>query len=53
MAINLAKYIAEENQSNEEASDVHRLVGKWLAETRSSKSVIKPMHDFLYIDKHI
>ncbi|CAO2819072.1 unnamed protein product [Amaranthus hypochondriacus] len=38
MAINLAKYIAEENQSNEEASDVHRLVGKWLAETRSSNS---------------
>ncbi|XP_021718930.1 serine/threonine-protein kinase ATM-like isoform X2 [Chenopodium quinoa] len=38
MAINLAKYIAEENQSNEDASDVHRLVGKWLAETRSSNS---------------
>ncbi|KAL2936046.1 Serine/threonine-protein kinase ATM [Bienertia sinuspersici] len=38
MAVNLAKYIAEENQSNQEASDVHRLVGKWLAETRSSNS---------------
>ncbi|XP_074316262.1 serine/threonine-protein kinase ATM [Silene latifolia] len=38
MAINLGKYIAELNQSNEESSDVHRLVGKWLAETRSSNS---------------
>ncbi|XP_048500072.1 serine/threonine-protein kinase ATM isoform X3 [Beta vulgaris subsp. vulgaris] len=38
MAINLAKYIADENQSSEEASEVHRLVGKWLAETRSSNS---------------
>lgn len=49
MAINLAKYIADENQSSEEASEVHRLVGKWLAETRSSKSVIKTMHVFLCI----
>ncbi|XP_044477149.1 serine/threonine-protein kinase ATM isoform X3 [Mangifera indica] len=38
MAINLAKYISENYQLNEEASDVHRLVGKWLAETRSSNS---------------
>ena len=37
MAINLAKYISENYQLNEEASDVYRLVGKWLAETRSSK----------------
>ncbi|KAK9684733.1 hypothetical protein RND81_10G228300 [Saponaria officinalis] len=38
MAINLGKYIAELNQPNEESSDVHRLVGKWLAESRSSNS---------------
>ncbi|KAJ0047583.1 hypothetical protein Pint_15443 [Pistacia integerrima] len=38
MAINLAKYISENYQLNEEAPDVHRLVGKWLAETRSSNS---------------
>ncbi|KAL9227455.1 hypothetical protein vseg_003141 [Gypsophila vaccaria] len=38
MAINLGKYIAELNQPNEESSDVHRVVGKWLAETRSSNS---------------
>ncbi|KAJ8427337.1 hypothetical protein Cgig2_030602 [Carnegiea gigantea] len=38
MAINLGKYIAEQILSNEESSDVHRLVGKWLAETRTSNS---------------
>ncbi|KAK3035322.1 hypothetical protein RJ639_034030 [Escallonia herrerae] len=38
MAINLAKYVSENYQLNEEASDVYRLVGKWLAETRSSNS---------------
>ncbi|GAB2269841.1 hypothetical protein Dimus_004759 [Dionaea muscipula] len=38
MAINLGKYIAENNQLDKESSDVHRLVGKWLAETRSSNS---------------
>ncbi|PRQ24322.1 putative non-specific serine/threonine protein kinase [Rosa chinensis] len=38
MAISLAKYVAEYSLSNEESSDVHRLVGKWLAETRSSSS---------------
>lgn len=38
MAISLAKYVAEYSLSNEESSDVHRLVGKWLAETRSSNS---------------
>lgn len=37
MAINLAKYILDHYQLDEEASNVHRLVGKWLAETRSSK----------------
>ena len=37
MAISLAKYIIQNYESNEEASDVYRLVGKWLAETRSSK----------------
>ncbi|XP_071734165.1 serine/threonine-protein kinase ATM [Rutidosis leptorrhynchoides] len=38
MAINLAKYISENCKLNEEAADVNRLVGKWLAETRSSNS---------------
>ncbi|RDY13102.1 Serine/threonine-protein kinase ATM, partial [Mucuna pruriens] len=38
MAINLAMYISENYCSNEEASDVYRLIGKWLAETRSSNS---------------
>lgn len=37
MAISLAKYVSQNFLSNEESSDVHRLVGKWLAETRSSK----------------
>ncbi|KAH9776171.1 serine/threonine-protein kinase ATM [Citrus sinensis] len=40
MAINLAKYISENYESNEEAPDVYRLVGKWLAESRSSNSRI-------------
>ncbi|KAM1451845.1 hypothetical protein ACFX2I_038908 [Malus domestica] len=38
MAISLAKYVSQNFVSNEESSDVHRLVGKWLAETRSSNS---------------
>lgn len=38
MAINLAKYISQNHQSNEVISDVYRLVGKWLAESRSSNS---------------
>ncbi|XP_065875882.1 serine/threonine-protein kinase ATM isoform X2 [Euphorbia lathyris] len=38
MAISLAKYISQNCHSNEEVSDVYRLVGKWLAETRSSNS---------------
>ncbi|XP_017218492.1 serine/threonine-protein kinase ATM [Daucus carota subsp. sativus] len=38
MAINLAKYISQNYPSNAGASDVYRLVGKWLAETRSSNS---------------
>ncbi|KAF5476799.1 hypothetical protein F2P56_003496 [Juglans regia] len=38
MAISLAKYIIQNYQSAEEAADVYRLVGKWLAETRSSNS---------------
>ncbi|XP_075107784.1 serine/threonine-protein kinase ATM isoform X4 [Nicotiana tabacum] len=38
MAINLAKYISLNHQTNENASDVFRLIGKWLAETRSSNS---------------
>jgi len=37
MAINLAMYISQNYHSNEEASDAYRLIGKWLAETRSSK----------------
>ncbi|KAI3914770.1 hypothetical protein MKW98_002006 [Papaver atlanticum] len=35
MAINLAKYVLHNTR---EASNVYRLVGKWLAETRSSNS---------------
>ncbi|CAH1451498.1 unnamed protein product [Lactuca virosa] len=38
MVINLAKYISENRKMNEAAADVYRLVGKWLAETRSSNS---------------
>ncbi|XP_058200970.1 serine/threonine-protein kinase ATM-like isoform X2 [Rhododendron vialii] len=38
MAINLAKYISQNHQSSEVISDVYRLVGKWLAESRSSNS---------------
>ncbi|GER56830.1 serine/threonine-protein kinase ATM [Striga asiatica] len=38
MAINLADYISQNQQLKEEAPDVFRLVGKWLAETRSSNS---------------
>ncbi|KAK7281904.1 hypothetical protein RIF29_10269 [Crotalaria pallida] len=38
MAINLAIYISQNYHSNDEASDVYRLIGKWLAETRSSNS---------------
>ncbi|XP_057952318.1 serine/threonine-protein kinase ATM [Malania oleifera] len=38
MAINLAKYISKNYPLNEEASNVYRLVGKWLAENRSSNS---------------
>ncbi|GFZ03744.1 serine/threonine-kinase ATM-like protein [Actinidia rufa] len=38
MAINLAKYISQSYKSNEVISDVYRLVGKWLAESRSSNS---------------
>jgi hypothetical protein len=41
MAINLGIYISENYQSNKEASDVYRLIGKWLAETRSSKLLNK------------
>ncbi|XP_047341337.1 serine/threonine-protein kinase ATM [Impatiens glandulifera] len=38
MAINLGKYILENCQSSEVISDACQLVGKWLAETRSSNS---------------
>ncbi|KAL0417040.1 UNVERIFIED_CONTAM: Serine/threonine-protein kinase ATM [Sesamum latifolium] len=38
MAINLADYISQNHCLKEEAADVFRLVGKWLAETRSSNS---------------
>ncbi|PIN15510.1 Non-specific serine/threonine protein kinase [Handroanthus impetiginosus] len=38
MAINLADYISQSHQLKEEAPDVFRLVGKWLAENRSSNS---------------
>nr|XP_029123739.1 serine/threonine-protein kinase ATM isoform X3 [Elaeis guineensis] len=38
MAINLARYILQNYSQGEEISNVYRLVGKWLAETRSSNS---------------
>ncbi|KAJ8771786.1 hypothetical protein K2173_026963 [Erythroxylum novogranatense] len=38
MAISLAKYISENCHSDDETSNVYRLVGKWLAENRSSNS---------------
>ncbi|KAF7136371.1 hypothetical protein RHSIM_Rhsim08G0157900 [Rhododendron simsii] len=38
MAINLAKYISQNHQSSEVISDVYRLVGKCIAESRSSNS---------------
>uniref|UniRef100_A0A1D1Z750 Serine/threonine-protein kinase ATM n=1 Tax=Anthurium amnicola TaxID=1678845 RepID=A0A1D1Z750_9ARAE len=38
MAINLARYILDNYQLADEASNVYRLVGKWLAESRSSSS---------------
>ncbi|PIA61953.1 hypothetical protein AQUCO_00200149v1 [Aquilegia coerulea] len=38
MAINLARYLIHHYQLNAEAPNVYRLVGKWLAETRSSNS---------------
>ncbi|KAF2947934.1 serine/threonine-protein kinase ATM isoform X2 [Oryza sativa Japonica Group] len=38
MAINLGKYILKNHPDKKNVSDVYRLVGKWLAETRSSNS---------------
>ncbi|CAI9106195.1 OLC1v1005280C2 [Oldenlandia corymbosa var. corymbosa] len=38
MAINLATYVSQNLQFDKFTSDVFRLVGKWLAETRSSNS---------------
>ncbi|XP_062191304.1 serine/threonine-protein kinase ATM isoform X2 [Phragmites australis] len=38
MAISLGKYILQKHPDKKEISDVYRLVGKWLAETRSSNS---------------
>ncbi|XP_020591737.1 serine/threonine-protein kinase ATM [Phalaenopsis equestris] len=38
MGINLAKYLLQYHQIEDEASNIHRLIGKWLAETRSSNS---------------
>ncbi|KAH0454660.1 hypothetical protein IEQ34_016584 [Dendrobium chrysotoxum] len=38
MAINLAKYLLQHHQVEDEASNIYRLIGKWLAETRSSNS---------------
>ncbi|KAJ8476072.1 hypothetical protein OPV22_019799 [Ensete ventricosum] len=40
MAINLARYVIQNLSMGEEMSNVYRLVGKWLAETRSSNSRI-------------
>ncbi|OQU86537.1 serine/threonine-protein kinase ATM isoform X2 [Sorghum bicolor] len=38
MAISLGKYILQKHSDKKNLSDVYRLVGKWLAETRSSNS---------------
>uniref|UniRef100_K3XE23 Serine/threonine-protein kinase ATM n=1 Tax=Setaria italica TaxID=4555 RepID=K3XE23_SETIT len=38
MAISLGKYILQKHSDKKDVSDVYRLVGKWLAETRSSNS---------------
>lgn len=38
MAIGLGKYILKNHTDERDKSDVYRLVGKWLAETRSSNS---------------
>ncbi|PKA53875.1 Serine/threonine-protein kinase ATM [Apostasia shenzhenica] len=38
MAINLAKYILHHCNLGEDTSNVYRLIGKWLAESRSSNS---------------
>ncbi|CAH2064912.1 unnamed protein product [Thlaspi arvense] len=38
VAISLASYILGNYQLKEEASDIYRVIGKWLAETRSSNS---------------
>uniref|UniRef100_A0A0D3BGD4 Serine/threonine-protein kinase ATM n=1 Tax=Brassica oleracea var. oleracea TaxID=109376 RepID=A0A0D3BGD4_BRAOL len=38
VAISLANYILQNYQLKEEASDIYRVIGKWLAETRSSNS---------------
>ncbi|PVH39126.1 hypothetical protein PAHAL_5G442300 [Panicum hallii] len=38
MAISLGKYILQKHSDKKDISDVYRLVGKWLAETRSSNS---------------
>ncbi|XP_077244126.1 serine/Threonine-kinase ATM-like protein isoform X2 [Tasmannia lanceolata] len=38
MAINLARYILQHYKLGDEAPNVYRLVGKWLAETHSSNS---------------
>uniref|UniRef100_J3KVN7 Serine/threonine-protein kinase ATM n=1 Tax=Oryza brachyantha TaxID=4533 RepID=J3KVN7_ORYBR len=38
MAISLGKYILKNHPDKKDISDVYRLVGKWLAETRSSNS---------------
>ncbi|KAJ1282905.1 hypothetical protein BS78_03G087400 [Paspalum vaginatum] len=38
MAISLGKYILQKHSDKKNMSDAYRLVGKWLAETRSSNS---------------
>lgn len=48
MAINLAIYILENYQLAEEASNVNRLVGKWLVESRSSRYIMKRCHQMLF-----
>ncbi|CAN8254904.1 unnamed protein product [Cochlearia groenlandica] len=38
VAISLASHILQNDELKEEASDIYRVIGKWLAETRSSNS---------------
>ncbi|TVU22297.1 hypothetical protein EJB05_31982 [Eragrostis curvula] len=57
MAISLGKYLLQKHSDKKDLSDVYRLVGKWLAETRSSNSrtiieeYLRPSVDLAEFDK--